>query len=134
MPRSRAHCPLHGAGSTIPANPRYADCANYPGCRDKTGTLVVKNDTFPHGMKAVADYIHSKGLKFGVWFGHTMCARSNDVAAGPDYAKLDAELFAGWGVDAVKHDNCVNVDSSPAGIAANYARYRRLGQALNATG
>ena len=45
----------------------------------------------PTGLNATAAYVHSKGLKFGLWFGHSMCAPSNDSVAdgAPDYATLD---------------------------------------------
>ena len=94
-------------------------------------------------------YVHSKGLKFGLWFGHSMCSGSNDLISGSshgddwqqslgadviDFAKLDAEMFAKWGVDAVKHDACGSVQNTSAAIAANYDRYMRLSQAINATG
>jgi hypothetical protein len=69
-----------------------------------------------------------------------MCVSTNDIVSSglgltlDDYAKLDAELFAGLGVDAIKHDNCVNVQNTTIGRAENFARYKRLGDALNATG
>ena len=63
------------------------------------------------------------------------CAQSNDTALSiADYATLDAEFFASNGVDAIKHDNCVDVANTTEGIAANTARYAALGAALNKTG
>lgn len=121
--------------------------------RDRNGRLVVDPTKFPTGnMSSTAAYVHSKGLKFGLWFGHTMCAPSNDTGTATsssslqsrhgssypatlaDYAALDAEFFASNGVDAVKHDNCVDVANTTEGIAANTARYAALGAALNKTG
>jgi hypothetical protein len=117
-------------------------------CRDATGALIVDTAKFPAMGETVA-YVHSKGLKFGLWFGHSMCSGSNDLISGSshgddwqqslgtdviDFAKLDAEMFAKWGVDAVKHDACGSVQNTSAAIAANYDRYMRLSQAINATG
>ena len=103
--------------------------------RDEAGRLVVDPAKFPAGMKAAADYVHSKGLKFGLWFGHSMCAPSNDTRLdAPDYAALDAEFFASAGVDHVKHDNCVDVANTSEAIARNYRRYAALGAAMNKTG
>lgn len=121
--------------------------------RSTDGRLVVDPAKFPNGLKPVSDYVHAKGLKFGLWFGHSDCAPSNDTSlvdplqdslglpAGTvhydpaiDYATLDAQLFADAGVDAIKHDNCVDVANTTAGIEANYRRYAALGNALNATG
>jgi alpha-galactosidase len=107
--------------------------------RNASGHLVVDAGKFPVGLAATAAYVHSKGLKFGLWFGHAMCSgASNDTAAAssshPDYATLDAELFAAAGVDAIKHDNCVDVANTTAAIEANYERFARLGAAMNKTG
>jgi alpha-galactosidase len=66
-----------------------------------------------------------------------MCSLTDDTQTAevsPDYATLDAEFFASSGVDAIKHDNCVDVANTTAAVTANYERYARLGAALNATG
>eukprot|EP00040_Diaphanoeca_grandis_P013182 m.66695 g.66695 ORF g.66695 m.66695 type:complete len:483 (+) comp23715_c0_seq2:191-1639(+) len=111
--------------------------------RDENNRLVVDPTKFPLGLNATAKYVHSKGLKFGLWFGHSMCTSSNDTRDTngvvayeytPTLAKLDAELFAANGVDAIKHDNCVDVANTTTDIATNYARYAALSAAMNATG
>jgi len=76
--------------------------------RDSAGRLQGNADKFPSGMRAIGDYIHSKGLKFGIYTdrGTKTCA-----AVGPgskNNEKLDAQTFADWGVDFVKEDNCYN--------------------------
>lgn len=76
--------------------------------RDASGRLQGNADKFPSGMRAIGDYIHSKGLKFGIYTdrGTKTCA-----AVGPgskNNEKLDAQTFADWGVDFVKEDNCYN--------------------------
>lgn len=84
--------------------------------------------------------VHARGLKFGIWVGHSICADTDDLgshsngASGPDFASLDATLLASMGVDAVKHDNCVTVANTTAAREANYDRYMRFGRALNASG
>lgn len=73
--------------------------------RDKNGCLVADPEKFPHGMKAVADYIHSKGLKFGMY----SCDGTHTCAGYPgsfEHEFQDAATFAAWGVDYLKYDNC----------------------------
>lgn len=73
--------------------------------RDKNGSLVADPEKFPHGMKAVADYVHSKGLKFGMY----SCDGTHTCAGYPgsfEHEFQDAATFASWGVDYLKYDNC----------------------------
>ena len=73
------------------------DCWSLPN-RDENGRLVADPQKFPNGMKAVADYVHSKGLKFGMY----SCAGTMTCATRPgSYAHefTDAATFAEWGVD-----------------------------------
>lgn len=73
--------------------------------RDKNGCLVPDPEKFPNGMKAVADYVHSKGLKFGMY----SCDGTHTCAGYPgsfEHEFQDAETFAAWGVDYLKYDNC----------------------------
>ena len=61
--------------------------------RDKTGRLVADPQKFPHGMKAVADYVHSKGLKFGMY----SCAGNLTCGGYPgsfEHEFIDAKTFA----------------------------------------
>ncbi len=83
--------------------------------------------TFPNGMKAVGDYIHSLGLKFGIYTsaGTMTCQRK---AGSLYHEKVDAQDFADWGVDYLKYDNCYN-DGVPG-----LTRYTDMRDALNATG
>jgi len=82
---------------------------------------------FPDGMKAVADYVHSKGLKFGIYSsaGVKTCA---GYPGSLGYETQDAQSYAEWGVDYVKYDNCYNT-----GIPA-WNRYADMRLALNSTG
>ena len=93
-----------------------------------THKLVASKEKFPDGMKAVADYVHSKGLKFGMYTstGIRTCA---DYPASFDHEFLDAETFAEWGVDYLKYDWCQKPQMLDPTLM-----YRRMGLALNACG
>jgi alpha-galactosidase len=73
--------------------------------RDENGEIVADKDRFPHGIKYLADYIHSKGLKFGIYScaGTKTCA-GRPGALGHEYQ--DARTYARWGVDYLKEDWC----------------------------
>jgi alpha-galactosidase len=73
--------------------------------RDENGEIVADKDRFPHGMKYVADYIHSKGLKFGIYScaGKLTCA-GRPGGLGHEYQ--DARTYARYGVDYLKYDWC----------------------------
>jgi len=73
--------------------------------RDSAGNIIVDAAKFPHGIKALADYIHSKGLKFGIY----TCAGTKTCAGRPaslGYEFQDARQYAAWGVDYLKEDWC----------------------------
>lgn len=96
--------------------------------RDAQGRLVPDPQKFPHGMKAVADYVHSKGLKFGMY----SCAGNLTCAGYPgsfEHEFTDAATFAEWGVDFLKYDYCYH----SAIIPGEYL-YRRMGLALENCG
>jgi len=92
------------------------------------GRLTWDPETFPNGIPALANYVHSKGLKFGIY----SCAGSHTCAGKPasyGYEEVDAHSFAEWGVDFLKYDFCY----APAGTDGPML-YRRMGQALRSTG
>jgi len=92
------------------------------------GRLTWDPETFPHGIPALVEYVHSKGLKFGIY----SCAGSHTCAGKPasyGYEEVDARSFAEWGVDFLKYDFCY----APAGTDGPML-YRRMGQALRSTG
>jgi len=97
--------------------------------RDSKGVIQADPVGFPQGMKAVADYVHSKGLKFGVYTDRGMitCARR---PASKNYERIDAQTYASWGVDFLKEDSC-NATQDQQGAIQEYATMR---DALNATG
>ena len=96
--------------------------------RDANANIVVDPQRFPHGMKAVGDYIHSLGLKFGVYSdaGSKTCA-GRPGGLGHEYQ--DAVQYAAWGVDYLKYDWCSTATTQDA--KASYANIRA---ALDAAG
>ena len=101
----------------------------WEGTRDANGVLHT-NHKFPD-MKALADYVHSKGLKIGIYSspGPRTCG---GYPASYGYEEQDAKLFAAWGIDYLKYDWC-----SAGTIYKNDALqpvYQKMGQALEATG
>ena len=95
--------------------------------RDKDGNIVADPQHFPSGMKALADYVHSKGLKFGVYSdaGSKTCAGR---PGGRGHEFQDGLMYASWGVDYLKYDWC---NTTTQNAQASYALIR---EALNASG
>src|SRR5713226_3516355 len=95
--------------------------------RDEHANIVVDQQRFPHGMKTLGDYIHSLGLKFGVYSdaGTQTCA-GRPGGLGHEYQ--DAIQYAAWGVDYLKYDWC---HTSTQDARASYANIRA---ALDAAG
>ena len=96
--------------------------------RDAAGNIVADAQRFPHGIKAVADYVHSLGLKFGIYSdaGAKTC-QGRPGGLGHEYQ--DALIYASWGVDYLKYDWCNTLDGQSA--KASYANIRA---ALDASG
>ncbi|MFI6547771.1 NPCBM/NEW2 domain-containing protein [Streptomyces prunicolor] len=104
------------------------DCWALPN-RDADGKLVPDPVRFPHGIKAVADYVHSKGLKLGIYTSAgTKTCNDAGFPGGLGHEYSDAQQFADWGVDYLKYDNCNN-----QGVDAKL-RYNTMRDALKATG
>ncbi len=95
--------------------------------RDKDGNIIADPEHFPLGIKALADYIHSKGLKFGIYSdaGDKTCA-GRPASRGHEFQ--DAHQYAAWGVDYLKYDWC-NTTTQDA-----HASYALMREALNASG
>jgi alpha-galactosidase len=73
--------------------------------RDEAGNIVADAKRFPSGIKALADYIHGKGLKFGIYTdAGTMTCAKRPGSIGHEYQ--DAKQYADWGVDYLKEDWC----------------------------
>ena len=73
--------------------------------RDSSGALVGDPEKFPNGMKSLGDYIHSKGLKFGIYEcrGFLTCMK---LPGSFNHEEQDMQTFASWGVDYIKLDGC----------------------------
>jgi alpha-galactosidase len=95
--------------------------------RDQSGNIVADAKRFPAGIKALADYVHSRGLKFGIYSdaGYKTCAK-RPGSLGHEYQ--DALQYAAWGVDYLKYDWC-NTTTQDA-----QAAYALIRNALNASG
>ena len=101
------------------------DC--WHGERDAHGDIQSDPQRFPSGMKALADYVHAKGLKFGIYSdaGVKTCAGR---PGSRGYEFQDAAQYARWGVDYLKYDWC-NTSTQNA-----EASYRIMRAALDHTG
>ncbi|HPH38051.1 MAG TPA: alpha-galactosidase, partial [Sediminibacterium sp.] len=106
--------------------------------RNANGDLQADPTRFPSGMKALGDYIHEKGLKFGIYGdrGLRTCHHYNNSSQFPNsgsgsYMKeeRDAKTFASWGVDYLKYDNC-----EPAPGSNQRQDYERMRDALLKSG
>lgn len=93
-----------------------------------TNKIIPDKNKFPNGMKAVSDYVHSKGLKFGMYScaGVRTCG---DYPASFDHEYLDAETFAEYGCDFLKYDFCFKPGNTVGPLL-----YYRMGMALKACG
>lgn len=110
------------------------DCWFNP-VRDSAGNLQGDRTRFPSNMKALGDYLHARGLKFGIYMApFETCAQAVGPYPGTTgssgHELADARQFAAWGVDYLKYDWC-----SPSGtINDQVATFARMRDALAATG
>ena len=95
--------------------------------RDENGNIVADPKLFPSGIKALADYVHSKGLKFGLYSdaGAKTCAGR---PGGQGHEFQDALQYARWGADYLKYDWCSTGTRNPE------EAYSTIRKALDATG
>ena len=111
------------------------DCWMAPS-RDSAGNLVADPVRFPDGIQPVADYVHSLGLKLGIYedAGNSTCAH---LPGSYGHEAQDAATFASWGVDYVKYDRCyIPYGDFPGESEAQVQQtlYSRMSAALQATG
>jgi alpha-galactosidase len=96
--------------------------------RDADGNIIVDKEKFPSGIKALADYIHTKGLKFGIYTdAGTMTCAKRPGSIGHEYQ--DARQYATWGVDYLKEDWCNTLPGQNS-----EASYTLMRDALKASG
>ena len=95
--------------------------------RDENGNIVVNSKKFPNGIKPVVDYVHSKGLKFGIYSdaGRKTC---QGLPGSRGYEYQDARTYASWGVDYLKYDWCYH------GKQNSEASYKLMRDALYKAG
>lgn len=106
------------------------DCWSIKDRRDGNGDLIPDPEKFPSGIQALADYVHSRGFKIGIYSD----AAQKTCAGYPGslgFEDQDAQLWASWGIDFLKYDYC-HAPLFDQAIAIE--RYTRMGEALRNTG
>lgn len=101
--------------------------------RSSSGHLVADPHKFPAGIRAVADYVHARGFKLGIYesAGTETCAH---FPGSLGHEKTDAADFAAWGVDLLKYDNCGTTPATDSTQGQYVARYVAMASALADTG
>lgn len=101
----------------------------WQGGRDRKNRMIPDPKKFPSGMKALANYIHSKGLKIGIYSDAAplTCA---GYTASLGFEELDAKTFADWGMDYLKYDYC----HAPSDWKTAIERYEKMAKALQNSG
>src|SRR5258708_8087712 len=101
----------------------WLDGGWWSGTRDDSGNITVNAAQWPHGMQWIADYIHSRGLKAGIYTdtGSNGCGGANQGSYG--HYQQDVNQFAAWGYDAVKVDFCGG-DNLGLDPATAYGQFR----------
>jgi alpha-galactosidase len=100
----------------------------WQGTRAADGTPQWNAKQFPNGIKAVADYVHDKGLKFGI-YSDAATQTCGGAFGSYGYETKDATAYAQWGCDLLKYDYC----GAPADSATAKVRYKTMSNALKAT-
>jgi len=101
----------------------------WQGGRDNKNNLIADPHKFPSGIKMLADYVHSKGLKLGIYSdaAQLTCA---GYTGSLNFEEQDAKVFAAWGIDYLKYDYC----NAPSDSAAAKLRYKTIADALHNSG
>ena len=99
--------------------------------RDEAGRIVPDPHRFPHGMAALVEYIHSRGLKAGIYtdVGPFTCFSKTHYQGSYNHEEQDARTFADWGIDLIEVDFC----NKPAEHTAKEL-YGRMDEAIRKTG
>ncbi|KAL4898798.1 alpha-galactosidase/alpha-n-acetylgalactosaminidase [Aspergillus ambiguus] len=100
--------------------------------RNESGYLVYDEAKFPNGISHVADKVHDMGLKIGIYSsaGTMTCGHYEGSLR---HEEKDAALWASWGIDYLKYDNCYN-EGEEGTPKLSFDRYNAMGKALNKTG
>ena len=101
----------------------------WQGGRDRQNNIIPDPEKFPNGIKALADYVHSKGLKLGIYSDAALLT-CGGWTASLGFEEQDARTFASWGIDYLKYDYC----NAPEDSATARHRYRTMANALQNSG
>ena len=101
----------------------------WQGGRDRQNNMIPDPEKFPNGIKALADYVHSKGLKLGIYSDAAQLT-CGGWTASLGFEEQDARTFASWGIDYLKYDYC----NAPEDSATARQRYRTMADALQKSG
>lgn len=101
----------------------------WQGGRDKRNNILPDPEKFPSGMKALADYVHSKGLRLGIYSDAALLTCAG-YTASYGFEQQDAKTFAEWGIDYLKYDYC----HAPSDSAVAHERYKKMAEALQNSG
>jgi alpha-galactosidase len=101
----------------------------WQGGRDRKNNIIPDSRKFPSGIKALADYVHTKGIRLGIYSDAAplTCA---GYTASLHFEEQDASTFASWGIDYLKYDYC----NAPADSATARERYTKMADALTRSG
>ena len=101
----------------------------WQGGRDNKNNIIADPIKFPSGIKALADYVHSKGLKLGIYSDAAplTCAK---YTGSLNFEEQDARSFSDWGVDYLKYDYC----NAPNDTEVAKTRYKKIADALRKSG
>lgn len=101
----------------------------WQGGRDNRNRMIPDPVKFPSGIKALANYIHAKGMKLGIYSDAAplTCA---GYTASLNFEEMDAKTFASWGIDYLKYDYCY----APEDSATAKIRYKAMAEALRKSG
>ena len=99
------------------------------GGRDNKNNIIPDPIKFPSGIKTLADYLHARDIKIGIYSDAAplTCA---GYTASLNFEEQDAKTFASWGIDYLKYDYC----NAPADSITAKARYKKMADALEKSG
>jgi alpha-galactosidase len=101
----------------------------WQGGRDNRNNIIADPKKFPSGIKVLADYVHSKGLKLGIYSDAALLTCAG-YTASLGFEEQDAKAFASWGIDYLKYDYC----GAPDNVETAQLRYKTMADALRKSG
>lgn len=101
----------------------------WQGGRDNKNNIIADPAKFPSGMISLVDYVHTKGMKIGI-YSDAAPLTCGGYTASLNFEEQDAKTFAAWGFDYLKYDYC----GAPADWQTAISRYERMAKALQNSG